>query len=42
MTALARLAVGQPGPETEAMIAAFLPPIADCWDCADFYLVPLL
>ena len=42
MTALARLAIGQPGPETEAMIAAFLAPIADCWDCADFYLVPLL
>ena len=42
MTALARLATGQPGPETEAMIAAFLAPIADCWDCADFYLVPLL
>ncbi len=42
VTALARLAVGQPGPETEAMIAAYLPPIADCWDCADFFLVPLL
>ena len=42
MTALARLATGRPGPETEAMIAAFLDPIADCWDCADFYLVPLL
>ena len=42
ITALARLATGQPGPETEAMIAAFLAPIADCWDCADFYLVPLL
>ena len=24
------------------MIAAYLPPIADCWDCADFFLVPLL
>ncbi|HET9067087.1 MAG TPA: hypothetical protein VFN28_00485 [Amaricoccus sp.] len=42
MTALARLATGSPGAETEAMIAGFLEPIADCWDCADFYLVPLL
>ena len=42
MPALARLATGRPGPETEAMIAGVLPPIDDCWDCADFYLVPLL
>ncbi len=42
MTALARLAIGQPGAETEAMVADFLAPIADCWDCADFFLVPLL
>ncbi|HET9067488.1 MAG TPA: hypothetical protein VFN28_02500, partial [Amaricoccus sp.] len=43
MTALARLATGRPAdPETEAMIESFLDPIADCWDCADFYLVPLL
>lgn len=40
--ALARLAVGQSGPETDAMLAASLPAIADCHDCADFILVPLL
>lgn len=42
MTALARLAMSRPDPEAEAMIATFLDPIADCWDCADFYLVPLI
>lgn len=40
--ALARLAIGQGGAETEAMLAAGLPAIADCHDCADFILVPLL
>lgn len=40
--ALARLATGQDGAETEAMIAAALPAIEDCHDCADFILVPLL
>jgi hypothetical protein len=40
--ALARLAVGQGGPETDAMLAACLPPILDCHDCADFLLVPLI
>jgi hypothetical protein len=30
------------GRETEAMIDATLPAIEDCWDCADFALVPLL
>lgn len=40
--ALARLAVGQDGPETDAMIAGALPAIEDCHDCADFILVPLL
>ncbi|MBP0574831.1 hypothetical protein J8J27_29395, partial [Mycobacterium tuberculosis] len=40
--ALARLATGRAGPETDAMLAACLPAIADCHDCADFLLVPLL
>jgi len=40
--ALARLAIGQSGRETEAMIAGALPMIEDCHDCADFILVPLL
>lgn len=40
--ALARLATGRGGPETDAMIAAALPAIEDCHDCADFILVPLL
>lgn len=40
--ALARLAVGMAGAETDAMIAACLPLIRDCHDCADFQLVPLL
>lgn len=40
--ALARLAIGLAGPETDAMIGAFLPAIEDCHDCADFSLVPLL
>ncbi|MEJ1158961.1 hypothetical protein [Prosthecomicrobium sp. N25] len=42
VTALARLALGEAGPETEAMLAAGLPAIEDCHDCADFILVPLL
>ncbi|MFN3722111.1 MAG: hypothetical protein ACK4VZ_03630 [Paracoccaceae bacterium] len=42
VAALARLAQGLSGPETEAMIDATLPAIEDCWDCADFALVPLL
>ncbi len=40
--ALARLALGDGGPETRAVIEATLPRIDDCWDCADFALVPLL
>jgi hypothetical protein len=40
--ALACLAIGRTGPETDAMIEAALPPIEDCHDCADFILVPLL
>ncbi|MFK0692244.1 hypothetical protein ACFX5Q_29245 [Mesorhizobium sp. IMUNJ 23033] len=40
--ALARLAIGQEGAETEAMISGALPAIEDCHDCADFILVPLL
>ncbi len=40
--ALARLASGRYGAETDAMIAATLPTIVDCHDCADFALVPLL
>lgn len=40
--ALARLAIGQGGAETDAMIAGALPAIEDCHDCADFILVPLL
>lgn len=37
--ALARLATGRPADD---MILRALPAIADCWDCADFALVPLL
>src|SRR5204863_7160856 len=40
--ALARLAIGQEGAETDAMISRALPAIEDCHDCADFILVPLL
>lgn len=40
--ALARLASGRSGEKTDAMIAATLPTIEDCHDCADFALVPLL
>ena len=40
--ALARLASGRYGADTDAMIAATLPTIVDCHDCADFALVPLL
>jgi len=40
--ALARLALGLAGPETDAAIARCLPAIEDCHDCADFLLVPLL
>jgi hypothetical protein len=40
--ALARLATGLEGAETEAMIEDALPAIEDCHDCADFILVPLL
>jgi len=40
--ALARLATGRGGPDTDAMLSASLPPIVDCHDCADFLLVPLL
>jgi hypothetical protein len=40
--AFARLALGQGGEDTEAMISAMLPVIEDCHDCADFVLVPLI
>ena len=40
--AVARLALGDGGPETRAMIEASLPRIDACWDCADFALVPLI
>lgn len=40
--ALARLASGRAGAETDAMITETLPAIVDCHDCADFTLVPLL
>jgi hypothetical protein len=42
VAALARLAQGMGGEATEAMIDATLPTIEDCWDCADFALVPLI
>jgi len=42
VTALARLATGRAGAATDAMLEAALGPIEDCWDCADFALVPLL
>lgn len=40
--ALARLATWRRGERTDAMIAASLPAIEDCHDCADFILEPLL
>lgn len=40
--ALARLATGRAGAETDAMIERELAAIEDCHDCADFALVPLL
>lgn len=40
--ALARLATGRGGAETDAMIEACLPPIEECHDCSDFLLVPLI
>jgi hypothetical protein len=40
--ALARLATGRSGRDTDAMILAMLPAIEDCHDCADFLLVPLI
>lgn len=42
VAALARLALGLGDARTEAMIAGTLPVIENCWDCADFALVPLL
>ncbi len=42
VAALARLALGKGDARTEEMIARTLPVIEDCWDCADFALVPLL
>lgn len=42
VAALARLGLGLGGETTERMIADTLPVIEDCWDCADFALVPLL
>ncbi len=40
--ALARLAAGRSDGKAAAMIAATLPVISDCHDCADFALVPLI
>jgi hypothetical protein len=40
--ALARLASGRGGADTDAMIEEVLPSIEDCHDCADFSLVPLI
>ncbi len=42
VAALARLGIGLGGEATEAMILQTLPAIEECWDCADFALVPLL
>ncbi|MGO4573987.1 hypothetical protein [Microvirga sp. 2TAF3] len=42
VAALARLAVGRGGPETDHIIDSCLPIVGDCHDCADFLLVPLL
>lgn len=42
VSAFARLAIREGGEETDAIIAAVLPAIEDCHDCADFALVPLL
>lgn len=40
--ALARLAIGQGGADTDDMILGALPAVEDCHDCADFVLVPLI
>jgi hypothetical protein len=40
--AFARLASGQSGSDTDAMIEEILPSIEHCHDCADFALVPLI
>jgi hypothetical protein len=42
VAALARLGLGLGDERTVAMIEATLPTIEDCWDCADFALVPLI
>jgi hypothetical protein len=42
LRALALISTGQSGAESDSMIAADLPAILDCHDCADFTLVPLL
>lgn len=42
VAALARLALGDAGQQTRAMIEGALPRIDACWDCADFALVPLI
>jgi len=42
VSALARLAVGHKGFETEAMITGILGAVEKCYDCADFILLPLL
>ncbi|MCU0902234.1 MAG: hypothetical protein MUC82_17410, partial [Cypionkella sp.] len=42
VAALARLALGLCDARTEGMITDTLPTIEECWDCADFALVPLL
>jgi hypothetical protein len=42
VAALARLSLGLGDARTVAMIEDTLPTIEECWDCADFALVPLL
>ncbi|HMO06308.1 MAG TPA: hypothetical protein PKD10_01500 [Paracoccaceae bacterium] len=42
VAALARLSLGLVDATTTAMIEQTLPMIEDCWDCADFALVPLI
>lgn len=42
VTALARLASGRAGADTDRILEASLAAIEDCHDCADFALVPLI
>ena len=41
-TAFAAIALGRQGDATDRLIDAALPAIDDCYDCADFLLVPLI